>query len=52
MSVVKQFCCEECNAEGKISLKGDRYEYEEILYCPVCGYDIQDFDDKEDELDE
>jgi transcription elongation factor Elf1 len=52
MSVVRQFSCEECNADGKISLKNDIHEYEEIVYCPVCGYDIKDDEDDEDSFDD
>lgn len=49
MAVVKQFNCEECSAIGKITMKTDMYEFDEILYCPVCGYELQEEDDEEDE---
>jgi hypothetical protein len=50
-SIVKIFTCEECRAAGKIVLKDEIHEYEDILYCPTCGYNIQDEDDKEEEED-
>lgn len=43
--VVKQFECEHCGAEGKISIKGDDIQYEDIVCCPVCGSDIYEEDD-------
>lgn len=48
--VVKQFECEHCGAEGKIALKGQDYDYKDIVCCPVCGGDI--YDDEDDFGDE
>jgi len=42
--VVKQFECDHCGAEGKITIKGTDYEYEDVVCCPVCGSDIYDED--------
>lgn len=46
--VVKQFECEHCGAEGKISLRGTDYEFTDIVCCPVCGSDIYEEDGDED----
>lgn len=43
--VVKQFTCEACGAEGKITLKGQDYDYKDIVCCPVCGGDIYEEDE-------
>jgi transcription elongation factor Elf1 len=51
MMVVKQFDCEHCGAEGKITIKGTDYEFQDIVCCPVCGSDIFEEDDI-DEVDE
>lgn len=40
MAVVKQFECEHCGAEGKISIKGSDIAFEDIVYCPACSGDI------------
>lgn len=45
MMVVKQFECEHCGAEGKISIKGTDYEFEDVVCCPVCGSDIYEEED-------
>lgn len=47
MSVVKSFECEECGALGKITIRGSEVEEEDIVFCPVCGHEI--FEDEEDE---
>ena len=49
MTTVKQFECEHCGAQGKVSLRGTDYEYNDIVCCPVCGGDIYDDDDDTDE---
>ena len=38
--VVKQFECDHCGAEGKISIKGTDVVFEDVVCCPVCGSDI------------
>lgn len=48
--VVKQFECEHCGAEGKITIKGSDILFEDIVCCPVCGSDI--YEDEEDFVDE
>ena len=47
--VVKQFECEHCGAKGKITIKGQDYEYNDIVCCPVCGGDI--FDEEDEDID-
>lgn len=49
--VVRQFECDICGAEGKISIKGTDVQYEDIVHCPVCGSDIWD-EDEHEEIDE
>lgn len=51
MSVVKQFQCETCNSEGKITIKGSEVQFEDIVYCPVCSGSIWEEEDSE-ELEE
>lgn len=48
MTVVKQFECESCGAEGKITIKGSDIQYEDVVYCPTCSADIYE----EQDLDE
>jgi len=38
--VVKHFQCLSCEAEGKITVKGEDFKYEDIVYCPLCSGDI------------
>lgn len=48
---IKHFECEECGAEGKITVKGTDVKIEDIVYCPVCSGDIYEEEDyDEDEL--
>lgn len=52
MTVVKQFQCDHCGAEGKISLKGTDHQFEDLVYCPVCSCDIyEDADEENDDVD-
>lgn len=37
MAVNKLFDCADCGAYGKITLKGDEFEAEDINTCPCCG---------------
>jgi hypothetical protein len=46
--IVKQFQCASCAAEGKITVKGEDFKYEDIVYCPMCSADIYE----EEEYDE
>lgn len=48
--VVKQFECENCGAEGKITLKGSDFQFEDLVYCPVCSHDI--YEEADIEADE
>lgn len=48
--IVKQFQCEHCGADGKITLKGTNFQFEDLVYCPVCSCDIyEEADADEDE---
>lgn len=49
MAVTKYFECDSCEASGKITLKGDDYKTEDVVYCPVCSADIYE---EEELLDE
>jgi hypothetical protein len=44
----KHFECRECQAIGKIFIKGDDHRLEDIVFCPICSADIYE----EEELDE
>lgn len=46
------FECSECGVFGKIVLKGNEHEKEEIVYCPVCSADIYEDEKFEDEDEE
>jgi hypothetical protein len=47
----KHFECKECQTIGKITIKGDDYKLEDIVYCPICSADIyeEERDDDEEE---
>ena len=49
MAVTKQFECENCEAVGKIVLRGNDLEKDDIVFCPCCGHDIYEDDDDIDE---
>lgn len=46
--IVKQFECEHCGADGKITLKGDDFKFEDIVCCPVCSSDIYEPADEDE----
>ena len=46
--ITKHYECNSCGAEGKITVKGDDFKFEDIVYCPLCSADIYE----EEELDE
>lgn len=48
MMVIKQFNCDHCGTEGKISIRGTDIQFEDIVYCPVCSSDIYEEEDFED----
>lgn len=48
MAVVKQFQCETCNSEGKITIKNLDIYFEDIAYCPICSASIWEEEDSED----
>ena len=41
---VKHFVCDNCDSHGKITVKTNEITVEDIVYCPVCGSDIQEDD--------
>ncbi len=46
----KVFECESCGSSGKIVVKGNDIQLEDIVYCPVCSADIyedQEFEEEE-----
>jgi hypothetical protein len=45
--VVKQFECESCGAEGKITIKGTDHQFEDVVYCPICSSDIYEEEDND-----
>lgn len=45
----KYFECTQCEARGKIILKGEDYKEEDCVYCPVCSADIYEEEDLDDE---
>lgn len=45
---IKYFECDTCDAQGKITIKGDEVVVEDIVYCPVCGADIYEEEDFEE----
>lgn len=50
MAVTKHFECNNCDAEGKITVKGAYVQLADIVYCPVCSADIyeeEEFDEEE-----
>jgi uncharacterized protein CbrC (UPF0167 family) len=47
--IVKHFQCSSCEGEGKITVKGDDFKYEDVVYCPLCSADIYEEDIDEDE---
>lgn len=49
MATSKYFECDHCGSEGKITVKSDDVSFEDLVYCPVCGGDIYEEEDYEDE---
>jgi transcription elongation factor Elf1 len=49
MAVLKHFECIQCGSEGKITIKGTEVLFSDIVYCPVCGGDIFEEADFEEE---
>lgn len=45
----KHFECTECNTVGKITIKGDNYKLEDIVYCPICSADIYEEEEEADD---
>lgn len=43
------FECEACGAYGKISLKSSDHQVEDIVCCPVCGGDITQVEEYDEE---
>lgn len=49
MSASKTFECPSCETEGKIVVRTDDVKLSDIVYCPVCGADILDEDDSDED---
>ena len=50
MAIAKTFNCDECGAEGKITIKGEEFSLSDVVYCPVCSGNIHDEElDNDDE---
>ena len=45
----KHFECQECNAVGKIVVKGTDHQLEDIVFCPICSADIYEEEDYDEE---
>jgi transcription elongation factor Elf1 len=45
MAVKKAFECENCGAVGIITVKGDEFGYNDVVYCPLCSSDIYEEED-------
>jgi hypothetical protein len=49
----KHFDCDICGAHGKIIYKdGTEFTNSDVAFCPMCGGDIYEEDDYEEELEE
>ena len=46
----KVFLCTECRAMGKIIIKNEDYDEQDIAYCPVCGASI--YEESDDFVDD
>lgn len=42
---IRYFECDHCDAHGKITIKDESIGVEDIVYCPVCGGDIYEEED-------
>lgn len=49
MSVSKVFECQTCDTIGKIVIKTPDISLSEVVYCPVCGADIFEEDDQDED---
>lgn len=49
MSASKTFECHSCDSEGKIVIRTDDVKLNDIVYCPICGADILEEDDSDEE---
>jgi rubredoxin len=47
--ITKHYECKSCEAEGKITVKGDDHNLSDIVYCPVCSADIYEEEDFDEE---
>lgn len=46
----KQISCEECGFFGTLSYKDEECTFINVVYCPICSYDISE-DVTEDDFD-
>lgn len=49
MAITKIFKCDNCEASGKIIIKGNELTIRDVVCCPVCGADIFEDEDLDDE---
>ena len=49
MSASKTFECLSCDTEGRIVVKTSDVQLRDIVYCPVCGADIFEEDESEED---
>jgi hypothetical protein len=42
---IRYFECDHCDAHGKITVKDEDITASDIVYCPVCGGDIYEEED-------
>ena len=50
MATKKQFECDNCGAFGTITVRGDEFVNDDIVYCPLCSSDI--YEDEEEIYDD
>lgn len=48
----RHFACEECGARGKIVLRSQEHDMNDIVYCPVCSGNIWEPDEDDEDEDE
>ena len=49
MAIKKQFECDNCGALGTITVRGDEFVNDDIVYCPLCSSDIYEEEEIEDD---
>jgi Zn finger protein HypA/HybF involved in hydrogenase expression len=49
MSISRTFECQNCDTVGKIVIKSADIQLSDVTYCPVCGSDIYEEDDQDED---